>query len=239
MTQPTANFTERDAMDKNDLLIQLRTRKLSALIYDARIASDRSIKDCAEAICVSRYAYKAFESGDQSPTLPQLEALGEYLDIPMDHFWGNESLSEVPQGKETAEVEAYVTERNQEILATLRQARDEAGISLKQLAEESGIKRSTLGRYELGKEAIPIPQLEVLANCLEIDLRQFFNQSNTMKQQRIDQDALSGFLELPEELQEFIAKPINRSYLELAHRLSTLSVEKLRLVAEGLLEITY
>ena len=226
-------------MDKNSLLIQLRTRKLSALIYDARIASDRSIKDCAEAIGVTRYAFKAFESGDQSPTLPELEVLSEYLDIPMEHFWGNESLSEIPRGKETAEIEAYITGRDQEILATLRQARDEAGLSLKQLAEESGLKRSLLGRYELGKDTIPIPHLEVLSNCLEVDLRQFFNQSNTMKQQRIDQDALSGFLELPEELQEFIAMPINRSYLELAHRLSTLSVEKLRLVAEGLLEITY
>jgi len=226
-------------MDKNDLLIQLRTRKLSALIYDARVASDRSIKDCAEAICVSRYAYKAFESGDQSPTLPQLEALGEYLDVPMDHFWGSKSLSETPVEKEAAQTEATIAERDQEIIAALRQARDEAGLSLKELAEESGLKRSLLGRYELGKETIPVPHLEVLANCLEIDLRQFFKQSNTMKQQRVDQDALSGFLELPEELQEFIAKPINRSYLELAHRLSTLSVEKLRTVAEGLLEITY
>jgi transcriptional regulator with XRE-family HTH domain len=226
-------------MDKNELLIQLRTKKLSALIYDARIASGRSIKDCAEAMCVSRYAFKAFESGDQSPTLPQLEALGEYLDIPMDHFWGNESLSEASQGKETAEIEATIAERDQEILSALRKGRDEAGLSLKQLAEESGLKRSLLGRYELGKEAIPIPHLEVLAHCLEIDLRQFFNQSNTMKQQRIDQDALSSFLELPKELQDFIAMPINRSYLELAHRLSTLSVEKLRMVAEGLLEITY
>ena len=226
-------------MDKNDLFIQLRTRKLSALIYDARIASDRSIKDCAEAMCVSRYAYKAFESGDQSPTLPQLEALSEYLDVPMDHFWGSKSLSEAPEEKEAAETEASIAERDQEILAVLRKARDETGLSLKELAEESGLKRSLLGRYELGKETIPVPQLEMLAKCLEIDLQQLLKQSNTMKQQRIDQDSLSGFLDLPKELQEFVARPINRSYLELAHRLSTLSVEKLRMVAEGLLEITY
>ncbi len=40
-------------------------------------------------------------------------------------------------------------------------------------------------------------------------------------------------------LQNFIVKPVNRPYLELAVRLSTLSVDKLRAVAEGLLEITY
>jgi len=226
-------------MEKNELLLQLRTRKLSALIVDARTAADRSIKDCAEAMGVSRYAYKAFEKGEQSPTLPELELLSDFLDIPMDHFWGNKALSEVPDEKEEAQIETYTEERDQEIIAALRQARDDSGLSLKELAEESGIKRSLLGRYELGKEAIPVPHLELLASCLEIDLRQLFKQSSMMNQQRVETDDLSGFLDLPEELQQFVAKPINRSYIELAHRLSTLSVEKLRNVAEGLLEITY
>jgi len=37
---------------------------------------------------------------------------------------------------------------------------------------------------------------------------------------------------------DFISKPVNRPYLQLAQRLSEMSVEKLRMVAEGLLEIT-
>jgi len=36
----------------------------------------------------------------------------------------------------------------------------------------------------------------------------------------------------------FVLKPINLPYLELAKRLSEMSVDKLRDVAEGLLEIT-
>jgi hypothetical protein len=43
---------------------------------------------------------------------------------------------------------------------------------------------------------------------------------------------------MPSELQSFVVKPINQPYLELAQRLSEMSVEKLRAVAEGLLEIT-
>jgi hypothetical protein len=46
-------------------------------------------------------------------------------------------------------------------------------------------------------------------------------------------------MELPEDVREFICKPVNLPYLKLAMRLSELSVEKLRAVAEGLLEITY
>lgn len=226
-------------MDKNDLLIQLRTKKLSALIYDARVASGRGIKDCAEATGVSRYQFKAFEGGEQSPTLPELEVLSKYLNVPMEHFWGNHSLSEAPEEKEAEKIESLISERNQEIMACLRQARDEAGLSLKELAEKSGLKKSLLGRYELGKQPVPIPHLEILANSLDIDLPQLFDQSGTTSQLRIEQDTLSGFLDLPDELKEFVSKPVNRSYVELAHRLSTLSVEKLRMVAEGLLEITY
>ena len=45
--------------------------------------------------------------------------------------------------------------------------------------------------------------------------------------------------ELPEDVREFILRPINRSYLDLAIRLSGLSVERLRGIAEGILDITY
>jgi len=47
------------------------------------------------------------------------------------------------------------------------------------------------------------------------------------------------FQNLPPEIQSFIVKPTNRPYLDLAIKLSEMSVEKLRSIAEGLLEITY
>jgi hypothetical protein len=39
-------------------------------------------------------------------------------------------------------------------------------------------------------------------------------------------------------MQEFACKPVNRPYLELAMKLSNMSTEKLRSVAEDLLDIT-
>jgi hypothetical protein len=43
---------------------------------------------------------------------------------------------------------------------------------------------------------------------------------------------------MPVEMQEFITKPINRPYIEVAMKLSSLSADELRAIAEGLLEIT-
>jgi hypothetical protein len=45
-------------------------------------------------------------------------------------------------------------------------------------------------------------------------------------------------LDLPPELQAFVSQAVNRPYLELAVKLSSMSSEKLRSVAEGLLDIT-
>jgi hypothetical protein len=53
------------------------------------------------------------------------------------------------------------------------------------------------------------------------------------------QEAAQRFLELPVELQEFVAAPVNQPYLELAQELSEMSLDKLRSVAESLLEITF
>ncbi len=55
----------------------------------------------------------------------------------------------------------------------------------------------------------------------------------------IQQKAIQEFLLLPLELQNFVSKPINRPYLELAKKLSGMSTDKLRSLAEDILEITF
>ena len=44
---------------------------------------------------------------------------------------------------------------------------------------------------------------------------------------------------MPAEIRDFALKPINQSYLELAMKLSKMPAGQLRVIAEGLLEITY
>jgi hypothetical protein len=53
------------------------------------------------------------------------------------------------------------------------------------------------------------------------------------------QQDFEKFAQLPADMREFVLKPINRSYLELAVRLSEMKVEQLRGIAEGILEITF
>jgi transcriptional regulator with XRE-family HTH domain len=128
--------------------------------------------------------------------------------------------------------------RSRVIGASLRLARLEAGLTTLELASSVGYSEEQMNSYELGEQSIPLPELEVLANNLNRTIRDFQDSRGPIgkwiKQQRV----MQHFDDLPPDLQDFISKPINRPFLEIAQRLSGMSVEKLRAVAEGLLEIT-
>ncbi len=216
----------------------LRAKKLGVLIRDARRASGKSVADCAGAIGVDPERFEAYELGDSSPSLPEIELLAHFLDVPLDHFWGRDTLAGKDQPGKRVDPAQLVALRQRMIGALLRQARLEAGLSIEALAQSAGITADDLRKYELSETPLSVPVLESLVGALNRTLRDFHDRAGPVgvwtRQKRVVKD----FLELPEELQAFVSKPINRPYLELAQRLSEMSVDKLRAVAEGLLEIT-
>jgi hypothetical protein len=80
--------------------------------------------------------------------------------------------------------------------------------------------------------------LELICNLNNLNIQRLFDPETTVGQWIIAQNSVEDFLKLPDEVRAFVSKPVNRPYLELAQRLSSLSTEELRSVAEGLLEIT-
>lgn len=225
-------------MSTHEQLVRIRSRKLGVLIYDARAAARRSVEDCAQAMGAAPAQYEAYEKGMKAPSLPELEALAYYLDIPLEHFWGSTSLVEKADSA-PKQTDRLLKLRNRLVGTYLRLGRTKANLSYKELSDKTGISEAELKAYELGEAHVPVPDLEILAGALNMRIEEFFDQSGPIGKWRSDQEAIQKFLELPPELQAFACKAVNRPYLELAMRLSELSVEKLRGIAEGLLEITY
>jgi transcriptional regulator with XRE-family HTH domain len=218
--------------------ITLRTKKLGVLIRDARTAARRSIDECAKAIGVTRTLFRAYEEGRRAPSLPELETLVYYLKLPIDHFWGKASISDDAPVTEPIDLPRLVEVRQRMIGALLRQERNNASLSVKALAQETGVTSSRITSYELGERPIPLPELETLLTSLGSRIETFFDQSGPIGAWMTDQEAMQQFLELPKELQTFVCQPVNRPYIELAMKLSAMSTDKLRSVAEGLLDIT-
>jgi len=218
--------------------IQLRTRKLGVLLRDARLASRKTPSETARAIGITAPTLKAYEEGRKSPSLPELETLAYYLNLPIQHFWSSEALSDDAARTEPINLTALSTLRHRMIGAILRQKRLQASISLKALALETGLPQSRLTDYEMGEKPLPLAELEAILSVLGGRVESFFDQNGPIGKWMNEQQAIAEFLQLPLELRAFVCTPVNRPYLELARNLSMLSTEKLRSVAETLLDIT-
>ena len=219
--------------------VALRTRKLGVLIRDARLASRKTLSECAQLVGVTSGILRAWEEGRKAPSLPELEVLAYSLHLPLHHFWSKDAMSDDAPLTDSLNLPAILGIRQRLVGALLRQQRENTSLSVKALSEQSGIPVARLKAYELGARPIPLPELEGLVALLGGQIEAIFDQTGRIGQWMIQQKAVQEFLQLPPELQNFVSKPVNRPYLELAMKLSGMSTQKLRSVAEDLLDITF
>jgi transcriptional regulator with XRE-family HTH domain len=218
---------------------KIKAKKLGVLIRDARQATCLSVEDCASALGVSPETITAFELGDQAPSLPELELLAYQFKVPLEHFWGDGAhlLGSKDQEK-PVDPKALMALRQKIIGVLLRKARLEKELTLDQLAENTGVDAARLQSYEMGEMAVPLPELELLAVEIGAPVKAFYDQRGPVGSWLVQQRFMNEFMELSPEMQAFVCKPINRPYIEVAQRLSEMSADKLRNIAEVLLDIT-
>ncbi|MGB9672949.1 MAG: helix-turn-helix domain-containing protein [Anaerolineales bacterium] len=224
-------------MNINPLAMEIRARKLGILLRNAREAAHKTKDEAAEILGITAEEVEAFEIAQASPSLPQLEALANFYGVLLTHFWDNHLLEENHRS-EILDLKTIGEVRQRIIGAALRKCRMEKELDIEKLAQALGIQAQEIEAFEFGEQPIPLPVLEGITQILEQPLDLFVDRDTGLGKRLQLQERWAGFQSLPEELQEFLAKPINRPYLQLAQRLSEMSVEKLRAVAEGLLEIT-
>jgi transcriptional regulator with XRE-family HTH domain len=223
----------------NPTSLRIRGKKIGALLKDARIASGKSMTNCANTIGVTSERISAFERGEKQPSLPELEALSFFMDIPLSHFWGTKSLLIEEENKlASTNLGEWVTQRTRIIGEKLKLAREKANITLKELSETVGITPRKLKSYENGKIPVPLPELETMLNYMNVPINEFWETEGVVGFQLGQLKVVDQFVNLPRDLQDFVTKPVNIPYIEVAQRLSTLSVDQLRGVAESILEIT-
>ncbi len=221
-----------------DQALNLRTKILGVLLRDARLAAGKSMKDLGDVIGVSGGCISSFERGVKAPTLPELELLAFYLDMPINHFWSEDTVSDSPHPSEQLQVETLLELRDSAIGAMLRMARDEKGLSQKDLGKQTGISTSRIRRYESGESGVPLPELERLAHALDVDLGEFSDIAGPVGDWLAREQARQAFDTLPRDMRSFVANPENLPYLEMAQRMSVTPIDRLRAVAKGILDLS-
>lgn len=218
--------------------IALRTKKLGVLLKDARLAAGKSMKECGQAIGVSGGIISSFEMGRRSPSLPELEILTYFFNLPLEHFWSDELRTSEPDPTGYVPISQLISLRTNIIAALLRKERKDKRYTLKALSEKTGISSTKIKNYEHAKHPIPLPELELISRALDYPIENFSNRKGPISEWITQQRAVQGFLELPDDLIDFVGSPVNHPYIELARQLSDMSAEKIRTVAEALLEIS-
>jgi transcriptional regulator with XRE-family HTH domain len=196
----------------------------------------RTSEDCARLLNIAPEVVEAWEFGDQVPTLPQLELLAYYLDVPVSHFWGQQTLDADRTNKASAQDE-YMNLRNRMIGALLRQARETTGKSLEQVAEAAHLSVETLQLYELGEMEIPMNHLTMLSNLVNRNMDYFLETSSYIGELLRIREEWKQFTDLDPEVRQFAANPLNIGFIKIAITFSKMSADQLRQAAEGMLEI--
>ncbi len=218
------------------ILNSKRAKVLGDLIQKARLFAHRSVADCAEALIVTPDVYEKMETGDTPVSLPDLEALAVYLQVPMGYFWGTDQL---PDSKET-DYKNFVSLRHKLIAVNLRRLRLQQKKSADDLAQLLDMDTAQIEAYESGETSIPFLYLELLSKELEVSLNFFVDdERGPLGRHEQIQQLLRQFNGMSPEMRAFISNPRNVSYMETAKTLSEMDVQRLRLLAESILDITF
>lgn len=223
--------------DKKSL--SLRAKIIGVLLRDARLAAGKSLKDCGAALGLAAGAYSAFELGKKSISLPELEVIAYYLDTVLTHFWGDATLSAGGERGADMNTGELVNLRQRIIGAQLRQARLNKNLTQKELAAAIGASAARIKGFEFGERPVPIPDLEAIGDVLGLKIDHFFEKQGPVGEWDATRRAFERFKELPPEVQEFVGNPANESYLRVAMRLADMPSDRLREVAEDILNITF
>jgi len=192
---------------------ELRNRMLGIQIKKNRYQQNQSVEQLAQVCEITPSDLETYENGQTPIPLPLFLKISEVLHLPYERIQPAESISPV-------EIEVPPVVQPDEILQQL--------VPEPTMATESDFVEPPITQ----SDANPIPQGPepvVLNETIPV-----LTEENIPSLQSL----IEEFPGISDELREFITKPVNVPYLELAMRLSRMDAKKLRDIAESLLEIT-
>ncbi len=218
---------------------ELRNRILGIMVRSVRDQARASKQECAAVLGVTVNRFTSYEDGTRAMSLPELELLARYLEVPLDTFRASDSLNETVRDATLPDPELFLPLRHRIVGARLRQLRHEKDFTQANVAKLLGCSASTISDYEYGRRAVPVADLETISRGLGVTLEYFMDRDSEVGAWHQLHSEFEKFKQLSADVRGFVLKPINQSYLELAMRLSRMPAGQLRAIAEGILEITY
>ena len=219
-------------MDSQALVMERKI--IGVLIRAAREKAQRTPHQVAHRLGTNRARVRQYEMGEREITLPELEILSLYLNVPLSFFLGTESIpGEAPVKPPTPE---EMRTRRAIVAAKLKQARLAAGKSREECARAIERTPVMFDRYERGQTDVPLTELDRLAHFLGVTVP-YFVQDGAARRGGGDVMDLEAWARLPAEVRAFIMEPNSLPYLRMAMKFRDLPTARLKELGEILLVV--
>ena len=220
--------------------IAIRNRISGILVRQARLKAAKSQRECAEYLGCSPLMFGQYEQGQRGLSLPQLEALAHFFDMPLESLWDESYTPPEPEQAQDLPVTQLMLLRRKELAIRFRQCRRAAELTQEQIGKILGRSAYIVSQYERGTRDIPLSELEIAVEQCDRHLTDFLDEETIpLGHAERDRQTLVRLNELPPDVREFVLKPTNMLYLRIAMLLSALKTQSLRQIAEMILDITY
>lgn len=173
-------------------------------IQEIRKSKLRKVKDCAAFLNISKEDYRNFERGKLQLSLPEVELLAGYLDVPIQSFFQDEPYSPQTSPLHDKNIRLrYKKLRQKMIQAMLIIEQTSQGNNLDHLYDLTQISTKKLKSYQRGKKSIPLDHFLAICKALKVTPEVFFHPSKAVAEQDGDDtQPVKWQPEFPEELEE-------------------------------------
>lgn len=220
--------------------ISIRNRIIGILVKRARLEAGKSQRDCAEFLGCSPSTFSQYEHGKRGLSLPQIEALAHWFEVPLNSLWDDGYTRPGELEDEPLPMDQLMLLRRKMLAVKFRKCREEADLSQREMSKLLGCSTYLISQYERGARDISLAELELAAEHCGASLEGFMDDETIplgpAEQQR---RMVARLEELPPDVRDFVLKPTNALYLRIAMQLSAMKADHLRQIAETLLDITY
>lgn len=199
-----------------------------------RKAKQRSIHDCASILNISIEHYLRFEDGTAPLSLPEIEVLAQFFDVPFRSIFDHSNLESHSTKLSGATKSHYISLRHKMIQAKFNLLRDQAGFSLEHVQLKTGIPQEALQAFDTGKSPIPINNLIKIADCFGKSIGYFFETELLVKDRNESQN-LNKPKWMPEYPENEIRDQYEDSYGQIIQALKQIPKEDQARIAKLLL----
>jgi transcriptional regulator with XRE-family HTH domain len=214
--------------------VVLERKIIGVLIRAAREREHRTSKEVALRLGISQARLRQYEMGGREISLPELENLACFLEVPTSFFLNDETLARREPAVPPAEEE--VRARRGLIATKVKQARLDAHKSEQECAQAIGRTVARQKRYEAAQIDIPITDLERLARFLNVGMNYFLRDGLALKAGGELPDP-ELWCRLPPEIRALIMDQNSLPFLRIAAKLRDLPPSKLQELGEILLVV--